>query len=442
MGLIKAIKDSFGSTMADQWKEYFYCDSLSNDILMVKGQKRVDSGRNSNKGNDNVISNGSVIAVNEGQCMIIVDQGAIVDVCADPGEFIYDNSTEPSLFYGKLGENIKATFSTMAKRFTFGGNSAKTQRVYYFNTKEIMNNMYGTATPIPFHIVDSNTSFSFETTMRANGIYTFRIADPLLFYKNVCGNSADSFNKADLATVMRGELIQAMHPAIAQIGAQGVLPSQLIGHTNELTEYAKKELATQWLEGRGIELMSMTISPNFPEKDLERINKWADTAVLKNDAMANARRNEAFANMMEGSGNGNGGDATNSMMNMMAMNMMSNMMNGGMMMNNNQAPQQMQAPSQAAAAPVLGWTCSCGKADNKGKFCQECGSKKPEAAGWTCSCGHVNQGKFCQECGAKKPAGAPIYKCDKCGWEPEDPANPPKFCEECGDPFDENDIVK
>ena len=159
MGLIKAAKDSFSSIMSDQWREYFYCDSLSNDVLMVKGQKRQDSGRKNNNGNDNIISNGSIVAVNEGQCMIIVDQGGIVDVCAEAGEFVYDTSTEASLFYGSLGDNIKNTFTTMAKRFTFGGNTAKDQRVYFFNTKEILNNMYGTATPISFHIIDRNTGF-------------------------------------------------------------------------------------------------------------------------------------------------------------------------------------------------------------------------------------------------------------------------------------------
>ena len=139
MGLIQAAKDSISSVVSDQWREYFYCDSLSPDVLMIKGEKRVTNGRNSNtKGTDNIISNGSVIAVNEGQCMIIVDQGGIVDVCAEAGEFIYDNSTEPSLFYGNLGENVKNTFTTMARRFTFGGNTAKDQRVYFFNTKEIM----------------------------------------------------------------------------------------------------------------------------------------------------------------------------------------------------------------------------------------------------------------------------------------------------------------
>lgn len=447
MGLIKAAKDAIASMMADQWREYFYCDSLSNDILMVKGQKKVTAGRNSNtKGTDNIISNGSIIAVNEGQCMIIVDQGGIVDVSAEPGEFVFDNSTEPSIFYGKLGENVKNTFSAMARRFTFGGNTAKDQRVYFFNTKEILNNMYGTATPIPFHIVDRNTGFSFETSVKCNGMYTFKLVDPLLFYKNVCANVPDSYNKSELSQVMKSELLLALQPTLAAIGGQGVLPSQLVGHTKEITELAKQELTAQWTEIRGIEIVSMTMSPSFPEGDIERINKWADTAMLRNQDMQNARKTEAFSNMMENmggnSGNGNGGgDPMTGMMGVMAMGMMNGMMggnNGFMGMNGQQQQQPAQQPAQA---PILGWTCSCGHTDNRGKFCAECGSPKPAEAGWTCGCGTVNQGKFCMNCGSKKPAGAPIYKCDKCGWQPEDPSNPPKFCPECGDVFDENDLV-
>ena len=454
MGLIKAAKDSFSSIMSDQWREYFYCDSLSNDVLMVKGQKRQDSGRKNNNGNDNIISNGSIVAVNEGQCMIIVDQGGIVDVCAEAGEFVYDTSTEASLFYGSLGDNIKNTFTTMAKRFTFGGNTAKDQRVYFFNTKEILNNMYGTATPIPFHIIDRNTGFEFETNMKCNGKYTFKLVDPLLFYKNVAGNVRDTYTKTELLSNMKDELIEALKSAVAEIAGNGVLPSQVAGHSKEITQIVVREMSAQWTELRGVEIVTLTMNPSFPEADLERINKWADTAVLRNGAMAEARRTEAFTNMMEGkngsgSNGGNSGDAMGNMMNMMAMNMMGNMMGngafGGMMGTpasaGQQAQPQMQPQMQPQSAPVLGWTCSCGKTDNRGEFCAECGSPKPAAAGWTCSCGHVNQGKFCQECGKKKPEGAPMYKCDKCGWEPEDPAHPPKFCPECGDIFDENDRV-
>ena len=425
MGLIKAAKDALGSVLADQWREYFYCDSISNDILMVKGQKRVNEGRNSNtKGSDNIISNGSIVAVNEGQCMIIVDQGGIVDVCADAGEFIYDNSTEPSLFYGNLGDSIKNSFSTLGRRFTFGGNTAKDQRVYFFNTKEILNNLFGTPTPIPFRVLDKNTGFDFDTAVKVNGQYTFKIVDPILFYTNVCANVTDSYKKADLLTTQKSELLTALQPALAKISVQGVRPYEIPGFSEELCNILSDALTEKWTELRGIQMISMTInSADMPAEDRARFQKWQETAMLRGADMQNARKTEAFSTMMENMGNGNGnggGDAMSGAMGMMAMGMMNNMMGGNAFGANNMAQQnnaqqqmpQMQNPG--AAAPILGWTCSCGT---------------------------VNQGKFCSNCGAKRPEGAPIYKCDKCGWEPEDPAHPPKFCPECGDVFDDNDRV-
>lgn len=458
MGLIKAVKDALSTVAADQWREYFYCDSLSNDVLMVKGQKRVTEGRNSNtKGLDNIISNGSVIAVNEGQCMIIVDQGGIVDVCAEAGEFIYDHSTEPSIFYGNLGESVKQTFATLGRRFTFGGNQAKDQRVYFFNTKEIMNNLFGTPSPIPFRVLDRNTGFDFDTAVKVNGQYSFKIADPLLFYTNVCANVTDSYKKTDLLTALKSELLTALQPAFAKISAQGVRPYEIPGFSEEICKYMTEELSSQWTELRGIVMVKMAInSADMIPEDRERFQKWQDTAMLRNTDMQAARQTEAFANMIEntnlsGGSNGEGGSPMNGAMNMMAMGMMGNMMNGGFgnMMGGGGKQANMQQPTQqmpqmqapGAAAPVLGWTCKCGHSDNRGKFCMECGAPKPSDAGWTCGCGSVNQGKFCSNCGSKKPEGAPLYKCDKCGWEPEDPTNPPKFCPECGDVFDDNDRV-
>ena len=284
MGLIKAAKDALSTVLADQWREYFYCDSLSNDVLMVKGQKKVNEGRNSNtKASDNIISNGSVVAVNEGQCMIIVDQGGIVDVCAEAGQFTYDNSTEPSLFYGDLGESIKSSFGTMGKRFAFGGNTAKDQRVYFFNTKEIINNLFGTPTRIPFRVLDRNTGFDFDTAVKVNGQYTFKIVDPILFYTNVCGNVTDSYKKADLLTTLKSELLTSLQPALAKISAQGVRPYEIPGFSEEICKLLSEALTEKWTELRGIQIVSMSInSSDMPAEDKARFQKWQDTAMLRN----------------------------------------------------------------------------------------------------------------------------------------------------------------
>lgn len=411
MGLIKAIVDSATGMLADSWEEYFYCDALSNDVLMVKGQKKINEKRGGNKkSSDNVISQGSVVAVNEGQCMIIVEQGKIVDVCAEAGEFVFDNSTEPSLFYGNLAESLGRSFSNFGRRIAFGGNTGKDQRVYYFNTKEIMNNLFGTPTPIPFRVLDKNTGFDFDTAVKVNGQYSFKIVDPILFYINVCGNAADSYGKDEILGTMRSELLTAMQPALAKISAKGVRPYEIPGFSTDICTYLAEELTNQWTSLRGIQMIKMSINAaDMPAEDRERFQKWQDTAMLRNSNMAAARQTEAFSNMMENSGK-SGGSSMDNVASMAAMSMMSQMMGGNFFGNN--GANQAQAPQMQAAGA---------------------------AAGWTCSCGAVNKGKFCSECGAKKPAGAPLYKCDKCGWEPEDPTHPPKFCPECGDVFDEND---
>ncbi len=443
MGLIKAITSAAGGVMADQWKEYFYCDSLAADVLVVKGQKRTSSrSGGNNKGEDNIISNGSAIAVNEGQCMIIVDQGKVVEFCAEAGEFTYDTSSEPSLFYGSLGENIKKTFSTIGKRFTFGGDTAKDQRIYFFNTKEIMGNKYGTANPVPFRVVDQNIGLDIDISIRCNGEYSYKITDPLLFYTNVCGNVKDDYEKSEIESQLKTELMTALQPAFAKISDMGVRYSSIPAHTMELADALNEVLSAKWEQLRGIKIVSFGVNTmKASEEDEAMIKELQKSAVLRNPNMAAATLVGAQAEAMKSAASNT---STGPMMAFAGMNMANQA--GGM---NAQALFQMggqqEAPAQAAPAQATpaasGWTCVCGATGNTGKFCSECGATQPvQGGGWTCACGVVNKGKFCAECGAKKPAGEPLYKCDKCGWEPEDPKNPPKFCPECGDPFDENDI--
>ena len=435
MGLIQAALSSSTSVLGDQWKEYFYCDSLDSELLMVKGQKKVSGLSSNRRGSDNVISDGSVVAVADGQCMVIVDQGKIAELCAEPGEFVYDASTEPSIFSGNLGESILEIFKVLGKRFTFGGEVPKDQRVYYFNTKELIGNKYGTPSPVPFRVVDERINLDVDIAIRCFGEYSYRISNPILFYTNVCGNVKTSYSRDELDSQLKTELLTALQPAFAKISAMGIRYSALPGHTMEIAKALNEVLSSKWRDLRGIEIVSVGVSSvKANEEDEKMIKEMQKIAALANPNMAAAHLVGAQAQAMQDAANNAGGAA----MGFMGMNMAMN--TGGMNAANlfNMGAQQPVAPASAAAPAADGWTCSCGKV-NTGKFCTECGSKKP-ADGWTCSCGHVNKGKFCSECGAKKPAGAPLYKCDKCGWEPEDPSKPPKFCPECGDLFNEEDL--
>ncbi len=441
MGLISALHGSAAGVLSDQWKEYFYCDALPEDVLAVKGKKR-NSGRSSNHGSDNIITSGSVIAVADGQCMMIVDNGQIAEFCAEPGEYTYDASSEPSIFNGPLGEGILETFEQIGKRFTFGGEPPKDQRVYYFNTRELMGNKYGTATPVPFRVVDTNIGLDVDISIRCFGEYSYRICDPMLFYKNVCGNVTTAFTRQDLDSQLKSELLTALQPAFAKISDMGIRYSALPGHTSEMADALNEILSNKWRELRGIEIVSFGMnSVKASEEDEQMIKDLQQNAAFKDPNMAAAYMAKAQADAMKAAAANEGAGPA---MAFMGMNMAQNAgggMNAGQLYQMGQQAAQHPAHPANAAAPGS-WTCTCG-AVNTGNFCTQCGAKKPEAAadGWTCSCGTLNKGKFCSECGAPKPAGIPQYKCDKCGWEPPKGTTPPKFCPECGDPFDDGDIV-
>ncbi|MFR0881071.1 MAG: SPFH domain-containing protein [Oscillospiraceae bacterium] len=467
MGLIKAALGSVGGTLADQWKEYFCCDSIPNDVLALKGQKKTSKRSSNTKGSDNIITNGSGIVVSDGQCMIIVDKGRIVEVCAEPGEYTYDMSTEPSIFSGGLGSGIKETFKTIGKRFAYGGEAANDQRVYYFNTKELVDNKFGTPNPVPFRVVDRNIGLDIDISVRCNGVFSYKISDPLLFYTNVCGNVQAEYTREEIDRQLKSEFLSALQPAFAKLSEQGIRYSALPGHTMEFSDAMNEVLSKKWSELRGLSIVSVAInSITAPKEDEDMIKQAQRTAMMRDPNMAAATLVGAQADAMKTAA----GNSAGAMTGFMGMGMAAQ--NGGMNAQNLFAMGQQQAAAQQQAQQSAqaqnGWTCSCG-AVNTGKFCTECGKSKPEpqgnwkcscgavntgkfctecggakpteSDGWTCSCGAVNKGKFCTECGKAKPAGAPLYKCDKCGWEPEDPTHPPKFCPQCADPFDENDKV-
>ena len=504
MGLIKALAGAAGGILADQWKEFFRCEAIPADVLVMKGQKSAGKRSSNTKGTDNIITTGSVILVADGQCMMIVDQGKIVEFAAEPGEYTYDASTEPSIFCGNLGEGIRQSFAQLGKRFTFGGEPPKDQRIYYFNTKELMGNKYGTPSPVPFRVVDHNIGLDTDISIRCFGEFSYRICDPMLFYKNVCGNVSENYTRDKLDGQMKTELLTALGPAFSKISEKGIRYSALPGHTFEIAEALNEVLTPKWRNLRGVEIVSFGVSNvNASEEDEAMIKELQRTAVFRNANMAGAYMVGAQGEAMKSAAaNPNG-----AMMGFMGMGMAqaAGGMNAAQLFQIGQqqtAQQQAQqlvdaqakAMANAAAAnswkcacgatatgkfcpecgakkpepkPVNGWKCACG-AMATGKFCPECGAKKPEENGWkctcgtvvtgnfcpecgsrkpsddgswTCSCGRKNTGKFCPNCGGKKPAGIPQYKCDKCGWQPEDPTKAPRFCPECGDPFDNGDMI-
>lgn len=405
MGLIKAGLGALGGTLADQWKEFFYCEAMDKDVMLTKGVKRV-SGRSSNtKASDNVISNGSGIAVADGQCMLIVEQGKVVEVCAEPGEFTYDTSLEPSIFTGNLGSSIINTFKEIGKRFTYGGDTGKDQRIYYINTKELIDNKFGTPNPIPFRVVDSKIGLDIDVSLRCSGVYSYRISDPLLFYTNVCGNVADEYSRTELDPQLKAEFVSALQPAFARLSEMELRPNQIIAHNTELEKNMNTELSEKWGQLRGLQVVSVALgSVTLPEEDQELIKQAQRAAMMRDPGMAAATLVSSQADAMKAAASNSAGAMTGFMGMGMAMNTGAGMNTQNLFAmaqeqkaQQNTLPQNTTPLQQTAAA----WQCSCGTAA-QGNFCPNCGNKKPQEDAWRCQCGQENKGNFCSNCGNKR----------------------------------------
>lgn len=499
MALIKAALGALGGNLADQWKEMFYCDSLDADTLCVKGQKRTGARSSNTKGDDNIISNGSIVVVNSGQCMVIVEQGKVVDFCAEPGEYTYDSKAAPSVFTGGLGAGLLDTFKNIGKRFTFGGDTGLDQRVYYFNTKEIIGNRYGTTTPVPFRVVDTNIGLDMDIAVRCNGEFSYKLADPLLFYQNVCGNVEDDYTRDEIASQLRSELLTALQPAFARISEMGVRYSAVPAHTEEMSQALSDILSKKWRETRGIQIVAFGVNAIAADPEDEKtIKELQRTAVMRDPRMAAANLASAQGDAMRtAAGNDAGAFVGFAGMNMAQMaGGMGGMnaqqlfqmggqggyppqggypqgqggygygQNGYQQSPNGFAPsgypqggqpQPAQGSPAGEAAPAQESTdfAAAGEAPvppasepvSEAAAGAQAGmtvapSSSPDGS-WVCpTCGTTNKGKFCMECGTPKPKPEPRYRCDKCGWVPEDQTHPPKFCPECGDRFDDSDVEK
>jgi len=435
MGLFKMAAGAIGTTFKDQVVDYFRCDEISETVLMRPGMKVLRGGV-VNNATENVITNGSLFDVGVGQCALLVENGKVHDFCAEPGQYKYDSSVEPS-FLGAGVKDIGGSFQTMLKRFTAGGQSTNTMKIFYINMKEIFGNKIGIGN-VPFR----DSEFGFTVKVQGFGNYSYKITQPMFFFENVCGTTYGDYPRSKLDDQLKSELSMAMQPALGKIAAQRICYDQLINYPKEIGKAVNEEMTEEWENRRGISIVSIALaSITVDDESSKKIAEFQESRVYTNTQMMGARLGTAQANAMETAAGNSAGAMTGFLG--MGFAQQAGGMNAGQLFQMGQQPaaqpaQQEAAPAKESTAPAGNtWTCSCGVADNAGKFCKECGAPKPD--GWACSCGAVNKGKFCSECGAKKPEGEPLYKCDKCGWEPTDPKHPPKFCPECGDPFDEGD---
>lgn len=369
MGLIKAALGAVKGTWADQWKEFFCCDALDADVLVAKGEKKTSGRLGSNRGESNIITDGSHIVVADGQCMMIVEEGRILEVCAEPGGYTYDTGSNPSVFEGSITEGAGNLVKEMWQRFQFGGSVGKDQRIYYFNTKEILGNRYGTPNPVPFRVVDANIGLDMDIAIRCNGEYSYRIVNPMLFYTNVCGNVQSVYTREQIDSMLKTELLTALQPAFAKLSETGVRYSALPGHTVEIADALNDILSKKWTELRGIRICSIGInSVTASKEDEDMIKNLQKSAVFRNPTMAAANLAAAQADAMrDAAKNPNGAMAG-------FMGMGYAQQAGGM---NAQDLFAMGQQQNMQTQPKKDWFCpSCGAA-NKGNFCTECGTKRP-----------------------------------------------------------------
>ncbi len=388
MGLIKAFGGAARTTLADQWKEFIYCDAMSADVLMQKGQARIGEKSSNTKRSENIISDGSKVAVNEGQCMLIVENGRIVDFCAEPGEYLYQTGTEPSMLDSGW-HGLKESFKKVGKRFTFGGQPENDQRVYYINTKEIMGNKVGVG-EVPFR----DSEFGFTIMLKGYGTYSYRITDPIMFYVNVCGNVQDTFRRSQIDEQLKTEVQHNLQPALGKIALKGIAYDQLPLYTNEIADQLNQELTEDWVQNRGISVVAVALASITPDAEsAKKIAQFQESRVYTNTRMMGARLGGAQANAMENASKNDAGAMTGFMG--LGMAQQAGGANVASFFENSLEP---------APAAANGWSCPACGSKNTGNFCQNCGAKKPEGGEtWTCACGTASQGKFCPNCGAKKP---------------------------------------
>lgn len=421
MGLIKAIKETIGGSLGDQWLEVIEPEDMGTQTVMTGG---VRTGKGANKKKDqDVISNGSVIHVYEGQFMMLLDGGKIVDYSAEPGYFTVDNSSMPSMFSGSLEEALASSFD----RFRYGGASPVAQKVLYINLQEIKGIRFGTRSPINYF----DRFYNAELFLRAHGTYSVRITDPIRFYGEVLPKNQDQVEIGEINEQFLFEFLDALQAAINRMSADGVSISYVPSKSRELSRYMADTLDEDWKKQRGMEIQSVAIaSVSYDEESQKLIHMRNQGAMLGDPSIREGYMQGAVARGLEAAGKNGAGSAMGFMGMGMGMQAAGDVLSSASRTNRQQMQEEglktgPAAPRGNGAGGGAAWTCACGQ-ENTGKFCSECGKPRPQTDVWVCSCGQENTGKFCSECGKPRPAA--VWTC-ACGQE-----NTGKFCSECGSP--------
>lgn len=395
MGVFRALNKSISSVTRDIWKDYFYCESLNNNVLLARGIRR--NATENNKGDANIISNGSTVIVNEGQAILIVRNGEVVDICNKAGVYTYEYDEQSDIPVKRATEGFKGFISDLTTRFSYAGETVEDHRVYYINTKDIVGNIFGTINPIPFRVVDYNIGLDIDISIRCNGEFSFQIVNPALFYRNISGNVQTEYRREEIESRLKTELLNALHPAIGQLSEMGVRYNQLAQYTTNLVDIMDNTLDALWGNTMGISLTSIAFGTiKADAEDEDTIKELQKVAVFRNPNMAAANLVSSQAEAMKLAASN---QSAGPMMALASMNAMMNTQSPAMSLMY-QMQQNMPQPQQQIQ-PRDSWKCQCGNFAN-GNFCNMCGNKKLE-------------GRTCPNCGTSFPYSLPIKFCSNCG---------------------------
>ena len=389
MGLIKALTSSTSSALGDQFKEFVTCPTTENNVLIQRGY--VQHGSGNKNPSDGVITNGSAIVVPQGMAMMIIDNGAITEFSSEPGTYTYDSSSEPSIFTEGLGKGIVETIKTIGKRITYGGQTAKDQRVYYVNLLTIPGNKFGS--PQPRKITDDKYGM-IEVTF--HGEYAFKVTDPALLVQNIIGvNPKDTVTYDEIVgSQLKGKFIEKISEAISKVmRLHHVSFGDILMYNSDITNEMNKVLDESWKSQYGLEITDVALADiNLTEESMERVNKVDEAKIFSDVSMQSGLMANATATAMQSAAENSNG----AMMGFMGMNMAnqagttamgavsqpnntettfadSNQPTPGTLFGNNEE----QKEATAGTEPVNKMFCpNCGKeSPTTANFCTQCGQK-------------------------------------------------------------------
>lgn len=314
MGLIKALTSSTSSALGDQFKEYVTCPTIEKNVLIQRGY--VQHGKGNRNPSEGIISNGSTIVVPQGMAMMIIDNGAITEFSSTPGTFTYDSSSEPSIFTDGLGKGIVETIKTIGKRITYGGQTAKDQRVYYVNLLAITGNKFGS--PQPRKITDDKYGM-IEVTFY--GEYAFKVTDPALLVQNIIGtNPKDTVTYDEIiGSQLKSKFIEKISEVISKVmRLHHISFGDILMYNSDITEQMNIALNDSWKEKYGLEITDVSLADiNLTEASMSRVNKVDEATIFSDGKMQSGLiANATATSMQNASSNANG-----AMMGFMGMNM-------------------------------------------------------------------------------------------------------------------------